>query len=627
MEKRGARKGQVAIFLIAAAVIILGGLAYFVYRTEIFGPKEEIIQPEAMPIKQFIDGCIKQSLEDGLAMLGATGGYVDVPQSISMNPKSYFSSFSGGIRMPYWYNDGQLKIRTESDVSAALAKHIDEQAKECIISFENTGYSLDIVSPLKSKVTLNENDMTVDSQYRIEAVSVGGDFRTLLERSSYTHPLRLKKILELAALVMQRQHDDEFMERKTIDLMSMATDVPITDYGVSCTRKTWQLFDIKNRIQELLQVNVPFIRVYGTDYNPGSYVPVPDKESIYSRSYYQHHYLMQVADDTSRFKDFKVAFLYDNIPLEIYARPSEDGVLKSSQQKGSNAISFLCMQTWHFTYDIKYPMTATIIDKGTRNILPYAFSFAFEVDIDHNIPSRANRGTEQSMIVPEITDEEYCSDVRNEITVFTIDNSTVMDLRDVNLTFACGRFYCDMGTSDSLSFGAAAGVTKRLPFCVNAVIRGKKEWYLESYTFAQTDIDGKSYILFMNPLAQLEVSVVKHHYSTSSQSELEEGETVSIYFKEINGSSEAFAQFPSGRKLELPYNKDTNYEVSAYLSKDETLLGAYHGKMKIPKGSLEGASKIKVHVIDRGVAAEEEMFTFVAELERNSKNIPAPEIG
>jgi len=636
VKKRGGylvnQKSQAAIFIIMSLVIILSGVIYFFYQRQAVEQEVEVVQPKAVPIKLYIEDCIKSVAEDGLERIGLGGGYIKLPTEISNDPRTYLTTFpAAGFKIPYWWHDGTDSIPTEEFINRQLAGHIKSELKNCINNFEpfKGQFEVNELGEPDVDVKFNENDVSVGVKYQVEVVAKEGNFKALLEKFSYTIPVRFKKVYELAKLIMDRENKEYFLERKTIDLISMDTDIPTTDVEAACKTKTWLLGNIKEKLKALLRVNVPYIRIMGTDYNPNLYVPNPKGISVYSDTYYQHHYIWELDNDPSKYKNMKVSFSYENWPMDIYARPSENNVLRSNAQKGTDTLSFLCLQIWHFTYDINYPVLATVFDQGNEVNKAYQFSFPFKVSVNHNQPSRERTATTLFESVPDLSSEDYCSNVQNEVTIFTVDNSTGDDMRGVNLTFVCGRFYCGIGQSDWLSLGASAGLTKRLPYCVNAVIKGAKEGFDEAKSFIQTDVDGRSYVLALNPIKEFNnYRVVKHLLSNPGiASGLAPNEKASILVKGKDIGFESFAVYPNeaGFPLKL-LDRDATYEVTIYVTDDENIIAGYIGDWKVGKADLNNANEIVFHVVEQGSASEDERFLFVSGLSSYSKNIPAPEL-
>jgi len=637
MKKRGVMefgKSQASIFMIMAVIVLLLGVVYFLYQKSAVEGQPDEVQPEVLPVKAYVEDCIKTVAEDGLELIGLSGGYVSIPPQIANNPRAYLTSFPGqGFKMPYWWYDGISSVPSEDFINLQLKEFIESEFPKCIDSFEPFRNRFE-VSQLKNpsaEVRFNENDVHVSVKYPLEISLRESGFRASMEEFGYTIPVRFRKVYELAAQIMDRENKDEFLERRTIDLYSSDITIPTTDVEVRCKERIWQLPNIKQQLQSLLRVNLPYIRVAGTDYNPDLYVPNPDGESIYSKTYFQQHYVWEIdTEPGQKYKNMKVAFTYDNWPLSIYSRPSESGILKSNAQKGTSMLSFFCLQIWHFTYDINYPVMVTIIDQATSSNREYRFNFGFRVAIGHNQPDRANRGITSFDSDFGLSDDEFCNDATKEITVFTVNNATGEDIKGVNLTFVCGRYYCDMGQSDWLSFGAAAGITAKMPYCVNAVIRGSKDGFADAQSFMQADADGNSGVLRMNPMKQFSsYRILKHPLSSpGSFGELAEDEKATILISSNDSSYASFAVYPQNPEfpLTIPDGKDAAYDITIYVADGENLAGGYIGQWKVSKSALSSASEVVFHVVSHDASSEDEQALFAAGLDSYSKKVPQPEM-
>lgn len=625
-------KSQAAIFIIVALMVILSGVLYFFYQRQAVEQELDVVQPEIAPVKLYVENCMKSAAEEGLETIGLTGGYIDIPESIRNNPSAYLPAPALGFRIPYWWRDGIESVPTLEFINRQLASHVQSGLKSCINNFEpfESRFEVNELSEPAAEIQFNENDVSVRLKYQLEVVSKDGNVKRLIQNFNYILPVRFRKVYELAKLIMERENADYFLEKKTIDLYSMDTGIPTTDMEATCSAKTWQLSSIKEKLQRLLRVNLPYIRIKGTDYDSNSYVPNPKGKSIYADTYFQHHYIWEIDRDAEKkFKNMKVTFAYENWPMDIFARPSSNGILRSNSQKGADVLSFFCLHIWHFTYDIEYPVLAAVIDQETEKNKAYRFSFPFKVAVNHNQPNRQNAGITLFDSEEGISSDEYCNDVQNEITIFTVSNATGEDIRDVNLTFICGRFYCNIGASDWLSFGAAAGLSKRLPYCVNGIIKGAKKGYSETKSYVQTDVDGRSYVLAMNPVKEFRnYRIIKHRLSSpGSASGLSSDEKASILIKGKDSNFESFAVYP--KESDLPISipeKDAAYEVTIYLYDSQGLVGGYSADWKVSREMLKGAEEIAFHAVEQGPATDDERALFIAGLSSYSKNIPQPEL-
>ena len=627
-------RAQISIFMVIAIIIMLFGLIYFFYKKQAVENKIDVVRPEISPIKVYVDDCIKSLTDDGLETIGLSGGYASIPQKIRDDPRTYLTTFpAAGFKIPYWWHDGITAMPSEEFIRQQLVSSIDSGLKKCINNFESfsTGFKISQTAEPYVDAQFNENDVSVTLKYPLDIISKNGNVRQTIENFGYTAPVRFKKVYELAKLIMERENDDYFLEKKTIDLYSMDKDIPTTDIEAKCKTRTWQLSTIKEKLKNLLRVNIPYIRIKGSNYNQNIYVPSPDGENVYSQTYYQWHYVWEIDRDANeKYKNMKVGFTYDNYPIRINARPSQNGILKSDSQKGSQMLSFLCLHIWHFTYDVDYPVLVNVLDQETKNNRQYQFNFAFKVSVDHNQPNRLSTGTALFDNEDVLSSDDYCNEVQNEITIFTVNNATGESIPDMNMTFTCGRYSCEIGKSEWISFGAAAGITKRFPFCINGIIEGKKEGFADAKDFIQTDVDGRPYVIVSNPIKEFKnYKVVKHLLANPLQAqELSLNEKASIVIKILNSSSETFVVHPKDgdSSIKLFDGVDLTYDVNIYLTDGEDIIGGYVGELKITKDDLKNANEIVFHVIEQGSATEDERSLFLSGLSSYSKNVPAPEI-
>src|SRR3989338_2160691 len=88
LKKRGfGKKGQAAIFLVLASLILFGGVFFFFSQTEL-ARNEMKVPPEFEPIALYVQECIKQSAEEGIETLGLRGGFIETPDSVKNNPRA-----------------------------------------------------------------------------------------------------------------------------------------------------------------------------------------------------------------------------------------------------------------------------------------------------------------------------------------------------------------------------------------------------------------------------------------------------------------------------------------------------------------------------------------------------------
>ena len=630
-KKRGVRlnkKSQVTIFIIIG-MIILVTVGLFIYFKIATTKRLGMIYPEAIPVNNFVESCINNVAKEGITTLGLQGGYLFFPDKIAADPYSYLAISPFGMKIPYWWYEGIDNTPTPEFMEQQISSYVTMQLKDCLNNFNDFRDELDITEQgnIVTKTEITDDDIFVKVSYPLVVSSKLNETKTTLKEFSKRIPTRLKKIYELAKKIMERENKDAFLEARTIDLIVLDKSIPTTDVEISCQKKEWYLPEIRQKLKRLLRVNLPYIRVTGTKYDEEMYVPNPFGEETYKNSYFNYHYLWEISEQ--KYPETHVSFAYDEAwPMEMQARPSKNDKLTSNSQKGADALSFFCLHTWHFVYDVGYPAKVTITDEETSRHDAFTFNFAFKVSLKNNQPERTNLASSIKEEEETTTSEEFCSDVDKQITVYTDDKITGEPVGDVNLTFVCGVFSCDVGVSEWLSQGAAAALIKRLPYCVNAVVRGNSEGYDESSIFIETGNE-KAFTLPMTPVKLISnYSVVKHSSSTLVQENLEKDEQATIIIKKDN--LETYGGYPESEKLPLKlFAKDNfDYDLEIYLMKNEDVIGGYKGKWSEAWNELTDADEIIFHVITQEPLPkdDDEKFAFIGQLEDYSKDIPAPEI-
>jgi len=619
------KRGQATIFMILAVIIILVGSFYF-YSERTPLEKFELVQPEVVPVKNFIEACINDVATQGIGILGINGGYITFPENI--DTRSYLQLGPiDKVRNPYWWYDGKENIPTEFFIKKQIEDYVVSELNNCINDFEVFSNSFDVTEKgeLQAEVILNENDVTINVNYPLDFINKLDSTTIRLENFKQTIPIRLKKIYETAKDIMEAENRDFFLEFKTIDLIVLDGDIPTTDIEATCEEKIWSVDEVQNKLKRLLNANLPYINVVGTEYNDEIYVPNPFGEDTYKESYYQNHYQWLVTDKD--YEGLKVSFNYDERwPFQFYARPSKDGILKSTPQKGLDLLNFLCLHIIHFTYDVVYPVRVTITD--TTNREPYTFSFTFKVSVDHNQPSRTNFAP-TLFEGPDLGDEDaYCNDLVNEMTILTKSNSTnEEDVSEVDLTFTCGVYTCDIGKTGFISFGAAAGITTAFPFCAHGILRGNKQGFEESLMFIQTELPD-TYFMYLKPVKEFDkYEVVKHDFDNpAAEIKLADDETAQITITSTNSNFKASGLYPTEEPFTLKLlNDDQEYDVTIFLSDENDLIGGYKGTWKPTFNQISGAESIKFHVLEHK-GSQDSRFLFIAGLNSYSRQIPKPEL-
>ena len=501
------KKSQITLFIIIGIIIVLGA-AVFIYLKEqeiIFRPKPPAVPDEAVPLEDFIEICIETVGKEAANIIGTTGGYIYIPEEIANNPDSFIriSPLERGM-IPYWFYQGEDRIPPLEFIEEQMNDYITENLGGCILGLEpfQAEYDITELGDIETETRISDNEIGITVDYPIEISDKLGNKIIELDKFTASVKYRLKKTYELAVDIMNAENQQAKLEDITIDLLALDTDIPYSNFEFSCTEKKWEIQDIENKLKLLLRSDLPLIRIDKTGYRE---VPV-------DQPYVLNHYIWDVS--AIPYPRMKVSFTYDDSwPLYLYVRPNEGSYVRSNMQKGFDMASWLCMQMWKFTYDIVYPVTATVYDEKSD----YTFTFAFDVMIDHNNANRDVFAVSSFDFPYKPREEEFCARRVNEITVYTYENvsdsgfESRLEIDDVNVTFTCLKFTCPIGTT---KFEGPVGVlTEEFPYCVWGILRGSKEGYKTAETFIAADKPGEAR-LYLTPVKTIEkYSVVKHELS------------------------------------------------------------------------------------------------------------------
>jgi len=629
------RKAQVTIFIIIGILVLAVGGVFFFTR-EGATREAEFINPEFKPVSDFVYACIKDSAREAIDILSLTGGYINFPESIRHNPLSYLSD--GPIkefRNPYWWYDGIEAIPPKEYIEKEIADYVDSGLRNCTDGFKVFQDEFIVnEGDIRTYVVLAENDVPIVVDYPLTIIAKHDKSRTSVSRFKVNLPVRLKKIYDLARRIIDEENRGAFLEKKTIDLLSLDREIPTTDIAVKCGKMKWFVGDLEKRMKKLLRINLPFVRLRGSDFELNSFVPTSLGADTFNNSYYKYHYIWDVTDDN--LKGISASVQYDDKwPMTFYVRPNNGNYIQSNSQRGQDILRFFCMHIWHFTYDIVYPVKITLVDAATDDWEELRFMFAFKVSVDHNQPRRDSYSTATFETKERLTSEEFCLDTKHELSISTWNNVTVDPVKHVNITFICGRFQCDMGETEFVSDGAAAALQKRFPYCTLGLIKAKKEGYTDAAMFVQTD-KPKNYEMYMMPLKLIDnFDVIMHPYNIDSGvvgpgKQLNAEDKASIMLDEKNGRIQSFALYPGDEDfpLKLLADEDYEYNLQIFLVNGENMVGGYLGNWDVSWSDLSDAQSIIFHVVAPypEPSDETERYLFIAGLEEYSKKLPKPEI-
>jgi hypothetical protein len=200
-SKRLRNKAQLAIFMVLAVVVLL----IFAFIFLLYQSNKIPLEFTAESIQGYLDGCLRQTAEDALELLGRQGGSIQL--------EGYVAAPSYGIS--YWLKDTILKIPTEEHMEEQLAFYIHNNLEKCINleDFEGRGWRVE-AGRLFTRASLNKEDVSFTATYPL---TVRQQERSLaISRLTTSVPVRLQHIHSTAS------HAAEFMQQHgKIDLTAL----------------------------------------------------------------------------------------------------------------------------------------------------------------------------------------------------------------------------------------------------------------------------------------------------------------------------------------------------------------------------------------------------------------------
>jgi len=647
------KRGQITVFIIIGLIILLTYFLLSYYKKESI-EETELIQPELIPVQQYVQTCTKNLAREAIEIIGINGGYIYFPAWIQNNPNSYLKlSPIDELKNPYWWYDGNDAIPPLDFIAKQIEDYTKAGMADCIDNFSAFHEQYDVIELGNFNVIaeIEEEDIRVRTLYPIEVKDKFNKTLAKLQKFPVTIPIRLHKVHDLATEIMERENKDYFIEKKAIDLISLDDDeIPTTGIGIQCGKKQWELEKIEKKLKLLLQVNLPYIKIQGTNFNPNSRITPyqlqdtnPYSQSdTYNESYYNSHYIWDITDIP--YRNMHVSFNYDpQWDMMLYARPNKGNYVESNSQKSGDILSLFCFHVWHFTYDVIFPVKATIVDDETKDNERYSFTFAFKAQINHNMADRTNFAIASFDTRDAYLEEEYCADVTNEIIIYAQDKVTTNPIRNVNLSMTCGRYRCNIDTTKSywdMDPSGTPKLIKRVPYCANAILRGTRSGYDEGEMFINTgrrldtpveDRIGNTFNLVMRPVKEFNYTIVKHQplgLGISGANPLNENQKAMITVKNIGENFESYGTYPleENAPLRLLDKDDFNYNLEIFVMDNETITGGYGAKWEVSKIDLRLGKNITFHVIEKEFKDDSERYLFFAGLEKYSEPIPSPEI-
>lgn len=553
------KRGQITTIIIIVIVAIILIVTMYSFRDVILAKIFDIqyerqikVPPQIEPIREFMSLCINEIASDGVDLIGQQGGYIDLP--FESLPTSSYTPFSSaleifphsGIKTAFWFYERpngikKTNIPTISSMENELKDYINLNLKTCINNltyYANQGFIIDIKRNPETELELLNNVVNIKVNYPLDITLK--DLSFSLENHLTKVNSNLKQLYETSIEIIDKENNDNFFEEKTLDMMVAYDEIPFSGVDLSCAPKIWYKPEVIENIKDVIAKNLIHMRLKGTTeidkYYEFDVIPPPE---------------------------ITANFMYaKNWPMVVEITPSDGDTMRGNQvsKKTSDITmsvlsSFVCLQDYHFVYDIKYPVLISLTDKNG-----YVFQFATEIIIDNNQPKE---NPIAQLVLPEAT-SPLCDFPENEVTVTTLtldDDGTLIPLDNVDVVLKCFPAVCNSGTTNIR--GSEAVLTTTFPPCLNGVLEGRKQGYYPGKEIVNTNEEQEQMIpLILEPLYKKDIILKIIDKKSGEIRDPYESEQVSILFTHKETGYGTSYVYPSEEPIELLVG---DYEIQSYV--------------------------------------------------------------
>lgn len=535
-------KGQVAIFVIIAIVIVVSIAIFFALRGNFIGSS---VPKELQPVYSYFEGCMQDNLNGAVNLMETQGGYIYVPEFKSGNdnfPSSSQMDFFG-FPVPYWMYVSASGIKKEqmpskSEMESQISRYIEEGISRCDFSkFFSQGFKIS-VGDISASTAINT--LTTKASLSVPLTVAFGEVTA--EKSDFEVSLdtKLGQFYDTASSIYQKESSEKFLENYGVDILRLYA--PVDGVELSCSPKIWNPQDVVSTLLNATEANIAAIKFSGNkDYK------LTDKENKY----------FVVSSDN---KD-NVRFVYSsNFPTKVEIWPVENNIMRADpvgQEAGMGIIGF-CYVPYHFVYDFVFPVMIQVYEGDE------IFQFPVVVDISKN---QANPQS-VSEAVPT-AGVQLCGYKNSPLTVYTYNNK--LEPVSANISFKCFTTECEIGESKIVN--GEAVLQDNFPTCVNGFVIAKAGGYATAREQVSTNEESNVNIL------------LDREYTLNLNMSIGNALAIVNFISEKNSIT---AVYPEQKTVTL---SEGDYNISVYVYRNSTItIPASNDKkcVQIPKSGLGG---------------------------------------
>ena len=498
------KRGQITVFIVIGIIVLLLIAIVFFFRGEQAGlqPKKPIEQ-KLGPVEQYIQSCVESISTDAVEQMGQKGGYVYTPTELENYVEAHIiEDRLGLLKVPMWYYKDKTYMPSIDEMQYQISLYLNNSIKKCLADFEplKNEYQISETGNPVFTVTIADEDVVIETEYPLDVTLKARNEQYKVNKFSTLIPVRLKRVYSLAKAIFESENSNNFLENLTLQLMTMNPAIPFTGMEFRCGNRIWSVIGIENEVKEEIATNIQRIRFKNTNYIPflepeseykkfiglkldpqtGEILNLPKRDPPVDLYEYAHFFFDVTPDD---YKDLTVdTIFYREWPLALAAIPSEAGLLRSEELGNIELLKFLCIEMWHFIYDLSYNVEFAVRDDQSFGGKGYTFKFATPVIIKHDRAMKLPLSA-RAFISPAISSGICANAGTGPMEIRAYDKVTREELSGVNITYKCLNQVCNLGKTRA-DFGVNRLRTSLPAGCGNPQIIAEADSYIAGQTYA-----------------------------------------------------------------------------------------------------------------------------------------------
>jgi hypothetical protein len=479
---------------------------------------------------------LSDDLQTGVYLLESQGGHIYLPEFEAGSDYMPFSSqlnFLGNY-VPYWYyvsgngiEKEQVPSRTEMEKD--LERFIEEKVKSCVFdSYYGEGYKIDTGKPT-AEITIRENEVYLNLKMDFDITK--GEESASVDNHEVIFDSELGSLYGSALKVYEEEQKNLFLENYSVDILRMYA--PVDGVELTCSPKVWEANSVFNDLQDAIEANTLALKNKGEEKDYFA-LNLPINENVQFLNSQTWPYSFEVSPSENNF---------------LIAEPV-------GNQAGLGVLGF-CYVTYHFVYNMKYPVLVQVIS-GEE-----IFQFPIAIVILGNKPREPLEG---SAIGAQFS--ELCDNKNTLVSVTLLDN----ELKRINgnISYEC------FGTTCSIGETKGGGLYEKFPQCVNGYIIASADGYKEGKMLQSITTSGASVSMYMDKLYEKNINLRLNGKMYAGQA------TISF----VSGDSSQTIIYPDEKKVELSEG-DYEIQVSIYQNASLNFKGGNISQcIDVPKGGI-----------------------------------------